>query len=179
MSQEQSELPNFTVNHVTNLVKALNHFKPVLVNEKWSGQYEWDASAPNIHQLVNIAFGAIGAMKQFIQEREILNRNHTNLMTETMLCVAEFQNERIKANNLIEGVQTLIGQKHQCFDVLDKLETLWTVDEIRQTIRAFKGKPHAKSQTAHDPHSIPSFEVGDVTNIIPLNGTVEPREPQS
>lgn len=178
--------------HISNLAAALGHFKPDLVNEgteeeKWTGIYVGDGGEPTSQQLINICFGAMQGIKFFMKQHDEIKRNHANLVADAMQAYAIFKGEKLNPGSLAEGAETLVGQKHQMFDVLDKILTQGDVEAIHEIIEKFKtrrakpidrqpGKPNNGTPNASENTG---EQVEGTQNVIPFNGSVETREPNA
>lgn len=196
MSKEQP-----SVHPIANLAAALALFEPVyLVNEKtgaptdkWGGLYQpinVHKPYPTIHELLNTCYAAMGAMKEFIKEVDTLRNAHAKLTADALQAYTAMKGERLNPGSLIEGVETLIGQKHQCFDVMDKITSI-TLDagsskeQIYEVITKFRNR-HPKVEKSPKPETmykdgdgnILSFDP-DMGSEPPTNGNGEAIQPES
>ncbi len=186
MSKERTSSPS--VHPIANLAATLALFEPVfLVNEniesekEWTGEYNpIDPSKPypNFHQLLNTCYAAMGAMKEFIKEVDYLRNEHSRLTADAMQAMVACKGERLNPGSLAEGVETLIGQKHQCFDVMDKIYELSHDDDVQKLIEKFRHKRVEKTPIVNN------NEIDGDGNILSFNPNLgilkpEPRTDES
>ena len=171
--------------HITNLISMIACFEPemALVNEsggpggspfpegepKWTGRYKQRDGAnpaPDIHALVNGCFGAVGEMKQFIDGFERVRAAHKELSADARSAYIIAQRNGVEANALEFLIDTLVSQRNQTLDVLEKLADAFALNDheqiaavqeaARQHIRFIRGggtkdeNPSLKSVPAPD-----------------------------
>lgn len=125
--------------HIANLSRALNTFEPVLVNEtegegpKWNGEYRTKPGgqeSPTIHELVNIGFGAMGEIFDFMTAHEDVKKQVTVFKDDLIAAYKIAERAGVKCPSMQQTVYVLDSRRQQAIDIIENL--LAATDENRE-----------------------------------------------
>lgn len=107
--------------HIANFAKVLNCFEPVLVNEKWTGEYKpvEGKETPNQHQFINLAFGAMQDVTAFIQDYEKLKRLYTELADDARSAYEIARAGGVNCDTLENTIITFASRRNQLKDIVE------------------------------------------------------------
>lgn len=117
---------------IANLAAAVRIFEPVLVNEKWNGEFKkrkgFSGKEPTRDELLNMAAGAIMGMREYIDDYEkvLAKYNelfpvHAELKADAMIAHQSSIQKGVSAPSLAEAMDTWIGRFMQAIDVFKKI----------------------------------------------------------
>lgn len=194
---------------IANLAAALELFEPVFVvndspaqlesEKEWTGEFapkDPHKPYPNFHQLLNTCYAAMGDIKEFIKQHELMRSNYTSVIGEVMAIKNLLAAEGLSQLSLSQGVEVLLSQKHQCFDFIDKLDTeiasIQTSEVqivfVHELIKKFKSRYRKIKQNpvveiplvnAHLAEQRGKVQGERPSNILPFNGDLGTQPPDA
>lgn len=107
--------------HLANFAKALNCFKPVLVNEKWTGEYEAvdGKEVLDQHQFINLAFGAMQDVSSFMQDHEKLKRLYTELADDARSAYEIAKAGGVNCDTLENTIVAFASRRNQLKNIVE------------------------------------------------------------